>query len=63
MPAFTTWQDARGAAIQRANDWSVPQGIEYSSYDNRWVVRCIPSKDKRFGADLQCEVVEVGDQI
>ena len=60
---YATWKEARNAAVKRANDMRLSQGIEYSKLDKQWVVRTIPGKTKRFGCDARCEAVEPGDVL
>lgn len=65
MQTFSTWPDARTFAVERANTWNTPQGIEKRKEFGRtiYVVRSIPRADKRFGVDLRCEAVEPGQSL
>lgn len=55
---FTTYKNAAAYARQEAARLKIAQGIEYSKNGQRWVVRCLPRKENRYGCDARCEAVE-----
>ena len=55
-----TYNEALLHARRRANDTHLDQGIERFPLVG-YVVRHLPAPERRYGADLRCEVVRPGE--
>lgn len=52
------YRTAFNAACERATRLQMDVGIEWNAYQRDYLAVLLPSPDRRYGAELRCEVVK-----